>query len=200
MCSSAVAELMSLAFPEGAGSDDSSPFTELERSLARIDSDDLQELSTDELRARYVRLASLSRAAEAIGARCLAEIDRRDQLTPEPGSSPSWWLQDTLNLTANAAYAQLRTARQLEGLSETARAFRQGQLSAQHVAIICRAMEDVRRTRLEPAGVEPALVEAGRRMNPLELQRQWGRLRYQADQEAGVEAEREQRERRWGRC
>ena len=43
-------------------------------------------------------------------------------MTPDPGSSPSWWLQESLQVTSNAAYAMLRTARQLEDMSETASA------------------------------------------------------------------------------
>jgi hypothetical protein len=169
----------------------------MERGLARLQSDNLRELSSDDLRARYTQLASLSRAAEAMGASCLAEIDRREQLTPDPGSSPGWWLQESLHLTANTAYALLRTARQLESLPRVARAFRAGQLSSQQVSVICRAVEEAGRTCLEPAWVEQELVAAGQRKDPLELRRHWAQVRYRADQEAGVEAEREQRERRW---
>jgi hypothetical protein len=58
-------------------------------------------------------------------------------------------------------------------------------------------MEQVPKTCLAPSSVELALVEAGRRLDADELHRHWVQMRYQADQGAGLEAEEEQRRRRW---
>ncbi len=58
-------------------------------------------------------------------------------------------------------------------------------------------MEQVPKTRLSPTWVETDLVLAARRMDPFNLQQHWEQMRYQADQEAGLEAEEEQRRVRW---
>jgi hypothetical protein len=101
-------------------------------------------------------------------------------------------------MTSNAAYDQIRTARALdETLRLTAGALRRGEIGAHHVAVIRRAMEQVGKTRLDPAGVESELVFAAKQMDPFALERHWKQLRYQADQEAAVEAEEEQRQRSW---
>jgi len=137
--------------------------------------------------------ACQQRALEAVQARWLAELDRRQ----DDRESSARFLQETLQLTSNAAYAQVRTARQLDRLPTTAAALRSGRLGPSQVAVICRAMDQVTKTRLDPGSVELELVEAGQGMDAYNLERHWKQLRYQADQEAGVEAEEEQRQRRW---
>jgi hypothetical protein len=174
------------------------PFSTVSQLLAEIDGDGAQSLSTQALHEDVEWLASVAASAQAMIAQRVAEIDRREhQGPPDPHQSCTQWLQDTLRLTPNAAHAQVRSARQLEQLPPTARAFRRGELSAQHVDVICRAMEQVQKTRLDPSDVEATLIDAARRMDPRELLRHWFQLRYQGDQAAGVEAEREQHERRW---
>jgi hypothetical protein len=76
------------------------------------------------------------------------------------------WLQDKLHLTHNAAYSQIRTARQLERLPRTFPALRQGQINWQQVSVICGAMEEVTKTKLDPVQVESALVSAAQRWTP----------------------------------
>src|SRR5215470_1881535 len=85
----------------------------------------------------------------------------------------------------------------LEQLPWTAAAFRRGQISSQHVAVIRRAMEQVAKTCLDPSDVEPALVFAARQMDTFNLEQHWQQMRYQADQEAALEAEEERRRQRW---
>jgi len=75
----------------------------------------------------------------------------------------------------------------LEQLPWTAAAFRRGQISSQHVAVIRRAMEQVAKTCLDPSDVEPALVFAARQMDTFELDQHWQQMRYRADQEAALE-------------
>src|SRR5262249_12223112 len=72
-----------------------------------------------------------------------------------------------------------------------------GQVSSQHVGVIRRAMEQVPRTCLNPSEVEPALVFAARQMDTFNLDQHWQQMRYQADQEAALEAEAERRRQRW---
>ena len=171
------------------------PFSTVEAGLDEIGAADLRALPSERLRADLLWMARQQRALEAMQARCLAELDRRQ---PElPDGEATLWLQHNLRVTSNAAYAQVRTARQLEGLPQVAAAFRAGQIGSQHVSVICRAMGQIEKTCLEPGGAERELVEAARAKDPYSLQHHWQQMRYRADPEAAVVAEEEQRERRW---
>src|SRR5262245_4473307 len=174
------------------------PFSTVEDCLDRIHADGPELLSTDSLRQDIQWFAAQQRALEAISARWLAELDRRERQAPtDPLNSCVAWLQDTLHLTNSAAYGQVRAARSLDQLPRTAAAFRRGELSAQHVGVLCQAMDQAARTTLPESEVETALLEAARGMAPRQLLDHWRQLRYQADQAAGLEAEEEARRRRW---
>src|SRR5215471_13071679 len=177
-------------------------FASVEEGLAIIDRGGPENLTSDTLREDLKWFTIQQRALEAMSARWLAELDRREQQASKDDSrddffSCSRWLSETLKLTPNAAYAQVRTARMLEQLPWTAAAFRRGEISSQHVAVIRRAMEQVAKTCLDPSDVEPALVFAARQMDTFNLEQHWQQMRYQADQEAALEAEEERRRQRW---
>ena len=174
------------------------PLATVEECLGRIDAEGPRQLATDALRDDIRWFAIQQRALEAMSARWLAELDRRErEAGPDPVNSCVHWLQDTLHLTNGAAYGQVRNARRLEQLPRTAAALRRGELSAQHLGVLCQAMDQVHRTSLDPTQVETALLEAARGMDPRQLLDHWRQLRYRADQPAGLEAEDEQRRRRW---
>ena len=173
------------------------PHASVEQGLAAIDQRGPHCQSLPRLRTELEWLIRQQRACEALSARWLAAIDR--QCSVEDDESSTLWLQQNCNLSSSAAYAQLRTAQQLEQLPDTARALRRGDIGSHQVSVICRAVEEAGRTTLDPEGVEGELLEAARHEDPLQLRRHWAQLRYQADQEAGVAAERAARERRWVR-
>src|SRR5689334_24237816 len=100
------------------------PFATVETGLAAIDQQPPGELSTDRLDADIRWLTSVERAAQARRARCLAERDRRKQDVNDLSLSTARMLQDDLHLTESAAYGQIRSARMLEQLPDTAAAFR----------------------------------------------------------------------------
>lgn len=90
-----------------------------------------------------------------MSARWPGELDRWEQQASADGSTDDFasctrWLSETLKVTPNQAYAQVRTAGMLEQLPQTATAFRRGEFSSQHVAVIRRAIEQVPKTNLEP--------------------------------------------------
>ncbi len=173
-------------------------FASVEEGLAVIDRGGPDNLPSQTLREDLKWFATQQRALEAMSARWLAELDRREQQASAADlDSCTRWLCDTLRLTPNAAYAQVRTARMLTQLHWTADAFRRGEISSQHVGVIRRAMEQVPKTCLDPAEVEPALVYAARQMDPFGLDRHWQQMRYRADQEAALEAEEERRRQSW---
>src|SRR5690348_17209562 len=107
------------------------PFSDVARGLASIDGNGPQQLSTDALRDDIRWFAQQQRALEAMMNRWVAELDRRQDQGPE--GEPvrcAAWLSNTLNLTSNAAYKQIRTARALDGeLRLTAAALRRGEIS-----------------------------------------------------------------------
>ena len=173
-------------------------FASVEEGLAVIDRGGPEKLTSDTLREDLKWFTIQQRTLEAMSARWLGELDRREQQAPaDDFHSCTRWLSETLKLTPNAAYAQVRTARMLEQLPWTAAAFRRGQISSQHVGVIRRAMEQVPKTCLDPSQVEPGLVFAARQMDTFNLDQHWQQMRYQADQEAALEAEGERRRQRW---
>ena len=198
MRSASLKELVKSISPPGPSAYSHPPFSSVEMGLAQIEAEGPDQLSADSLRDDLEWLSRVQRSVEAMCAIWLAELDRREREAPAPHSSSCvQWLEDTLHLTPNAAYAQLRTARQLEHLPRTMPAFRSGELSGQQVSVICQAMGQLHKTRLDPAEVESELVTAAHYLDPWQLHRHWLHLRYQADQEAGLKAEEEQRRRRW---
>ena len=175
------------------------PFSSVEAGIDEIDAAGPAGLTSERIRDDLRWLATRQRALEAMQARWLAELDRRreERELPDDPTGCAPWLQQHLHLTANAAYAQIRTARQLEHLQRTAAALRDGRIGAQHVSVICRAMEQAARTTMEPSDLEAMLVDAAERMDPHSLHRHWLQLRHQADREAAEAAEEEQRRRSW---
>jgi len=187
---------------EGSGGYVPPSFASVEEGLAVIDRGGPENLTSDTVREDLKWFTIQQRTLEAMSAHWLGELDRREEQASAHGSadgcfSCARWLSETLKLTPNQAYAQVRTARMLEQLHWTAAAFRRGQISSQHVGVIRRAMEQVAKTCLDPSDVEPALVFAGRQMDTFELDQHWQQMRYQADQEAALEAEDERRRQRW---
>src|SRR5256885_9800108 len=88
------------------------PFSTVAGGIAEIDAAGPAELPSERLRADLYWMAGQQRALEAMQARWLAELDKRD--TDPLDGSAELWLQHNLRQTSNAAYAQVRTARQLE--------------------------------------------------------------------------------------
>jgi hypothetical protein len=175
------------------------PFSDVARGLDEIDEAGPQQLSTDGLRDDLRWLAMQQRRLEAMMASWIAELDRREQLAPDNEIRHcTRWLCDELKLTPNAASAQVRTARALNGeLSLTAAALRYGLINAQHVMVIRRAMEQVGKTRLASDSVESELISAARQKDAFELEQHWKQLRYRADQEAAEQAEEAERKQTW---
>ena len=169
------------------------PFSAVSEGIAALDAEDLSGLSSQRLGDDLRWLSAQERAIQALQARRLAELDRRQ----DDSEGSAVWLQDNLGLTPSAAHAHIRTARLLQQLPATAGSLRRGEISAQHVSVICRAMDQVPKTRLDPASTEHSLLEVARRQDPHRLHDHWLELRYQSDQEAAERAEAEQHERRW---
>jgi hypothetical protein len=131
----------------------------------------------------------------AIGA--LDRATERAGLEPTLALSAATWLNHTLRVGASAAHAQVRLARRLPGLPETAAAFERGELSGQHAGVIARAVEQVTRGGGEAGEAERLLLQEAQRREPRDLLR-WGLglLHQVAPREMEAEEERRHR-RRW---
>lgn len=87
------------------------------------------------------------------------------------GLSCASWLACNLHISSSAAHAQVRLARQLPALPDTAAAFERGDLSAQHAGVVARSVEHVVRGGGDARLAERMLLrEAGSR-DPRDLLR-----------------------------
>src|SRR5947209_6031151 len=75
--------------------------------------------------------------------RLTAEVDRDSSRWVDGRGACASWLRDECHMTGSAAYAQVRLARQLPKMPETAMAFSAGELSCQHASAISRTVERV---------------------------------------------------------
>jgi hypothetical protein len=174
------------------------PLSHVQEGLQLLENADPDQLTSETLREDLECFVRVQRRFEALTARWLAAIDRRHQADPPQYEDQlQFWLQEKFNLSQSAANGQIRTARQLEQLPRTAKAFSEGELSSQQVSVICQAMGQLHQTQLDPAETESALLDGALEMDPQELMQHWLQLRYQGDQEAGEEAEDDLRRRRW---
>jgi hypothetical protein len=175
------------------------PFSEVAQGIASIDERGPEQLTPDALRDDIRWFTEQQRMLEATKNRWLAELDRRPETNLHDGPIRcEEWLRETLKMTSNDAYKQLRTARALDSdLRLTAAALRRGEISPEHVTTIRIATEQARKTTLEPTEVESELVEVARQKDPFEVAQHWKQMRYMADRPAAEEAEAAQQHQSW---
>src|SRR5215475_8367666 len=93
-------------FYEGSGGYVPPSFASVEEGLAVIDRGGPESLTSDTLREDLKWFTIQQRTLEAMSARWLGELDRREQQAPDDDfHSCTRWLSETLKLTPNAAYA-----------------------------------------------------------------------------------------------
>src|ERR1700738_4435049 len=112
----------------------------------------------------------------AIFATQLRDFDRSGGYAPSGALSAAGWLRAECRLAPSAAAEQVRVAKALPQLPETAEAFAGGQISFQHAALISRSAEEVGLAVVQEA--EPALLEAARQLDPHRLRLGNRHLRY----------------------
>src|SRR5215472_12306611 len=98
---------------EGSGGYVPHSFASVEEGLAAIDRGGPENLTSDSLREDLKWFTIQQRTLEAMSARWLGELDRREQQAPADDSRDDFfscarWLSETLKLTPNAAYAKVR--------------------------------------------------------------------------------------------
>lgn len=136
-------------------------------------------------------LADLNREIErlrAVFSTRLRDFDRSGGWAAEGALSATGWLRAECRLSPSAAAEQVRVARALPELPETAAAFAGGEISFQHAAVITRSAEEVTLPVVQDA--QPVLLEAARRLDPLRMRMVTRHLRYCLDPD-GAQAEAE---------
>jgi hypothetical protein len=125
----------------------------------------------------------------------ISALDQAAQKAPDgeltAGLSCAAWLSQNLRISSSAGYAQVRLARQLPSLPDTASAFERGDISPQHASVVARSVELVTRGGGDPGDAENLLLEEAMQRDPRDLFR-WGlSLVHQlASQEMEAEEER----------
>jgi hypothetical protein len=131
------------------------------------------EQLTDLLKVAFVGRNQIDAAvSKAIGA-----LDRAAAKAPDGdltgGLSCAAWLSQNLNISSSAGYAQVRLARQLPYLPDTASAFERGDISPQHASVVARSVELVTRGGGDAGDAEALLLEEAGQRDPRDLFR-WG--------------------------
>ena len=122
-------------FYEGSGGYVPPSVASVEEGLAVIDRGGPENLTTNTLREDLKWFTIPQRTLEAMSARWLGELDRREQQASAHDSADDCLLlrqvaERDAQAHPNQAYAQVRTSRMLEQLPWTAAAFRRGQISS----------------------------------------------------------------------
>jgi hypothetical protein len=135
----------------------------------RLDTDELTEV----LKVVFSRRNSIDAAVFSI----IGALDQAAEKAPDgeltAGLSCAAWLSQNLNISSSAGYAQVRLARQLPYLPDTASAFARGDISPQHASVVARAVELVTRGGGDAGDAEALLLEEAGQRDPRELFR-WG--------------------------
>jgi hypothetical protein len=140
-------------------------------------------------------LHRLLEAQHAQFSRLLRALDRSGGCAAEGALSAIGWLRSECHLGRNQAAEEVRVARQLPELAETAEAFSAGQISFRHAAVMVRCREEVGPQVVSQA--QPLLLQAARQLDPDRLRLVTRRLRYCLDPEAGQAEANQLHERRW---
>ena len=115
----------------------------------------------------------------------------------DPTTSCAAWLSDQLKLASGAAHSQVRLARQLRALPDTAAAFASGALSAQHATAVARTVDRVVLGGGQGQVAESMLLVEARTRSPYDLL-MWGRhLRHRLNPAELADEEEQEHEKRW---
>ena len=114
---------------------------------------------------------------EAAVTGAIGALDRVAERVPDgeltAGLSCATWLSHHCQISSSAAYAQVRLARQLPFLPDTAEAFERGEISPQHASVVARSVEMVARGDGDTGEAEARLLKEARQRDPRDLFR-WG--------------------------
>jgi hypothetical protein len=113
--------------------------------LDEVAGQDVGALRSDQAAAWLQTIQRAINRLESERTRRVRAFDTCGDFAPEDASSSAAWLSEHLNLTSNAAYALVRTARRIEETPDAERAFARGDFGFVHAMIVSRTVEQVRR-------------------------------------------------------
>jgi Domain of unknown function (DUF222)/HNH endonuclease len=172
--------------------------TALQTALDELTGQDVDRLGDTALVDQALELRQLLDRFEGIWLKGLATVDGRGAADHDtPGLSTAGWLRARLRMGAGAAHSVVRTARALYRgpLVATGQALTAGDLSPAHAQVLACGTQDL--APATTAEAEPVLLEAARRLDPPQLRRAVGHLRWVADPGA-AEAQAQRRHERRG--
>jgi hypothetical protein len=144
--------------------------------------------------AELVELHRLLESLRSVFSSQLRDLERSGAYAAQGALSAAAWLRSECRLSPNAAAEQVRVARSLPQLPETAAAFAAGEISFAHAAQLSRCAEEVGLATLQEA--QPLLLSAARQLDPLRLRLLTRHLRYCLDPDGAQAAAEELHQRR----
>ena len=160
------------------------PLDELRSLPSRLAEEDLQGLPGSALADRLLALRKGIDKLEAEFSRSLRAFERSQAHTAAGALSAASWLRSHCRLSPRQAAEQVRVARHLEELPETAQAFAGGEIGFRHAAVIARTAEAV--GTAAGAEAEPILVQAARQLDPRRLRLVSWHLRHCLDPDGAL--------------
>ncbi|MBJ7607117.1 DUF222 domain-containing protein [Candidatus Dormiibacter inghamiae] len=162
----------------------SSPLEDVTQAIASLIGEDTRHLPS---LAQAERLKEIRQDINRLEARFTAELrvfDKQQGWVVSGHQSLQGWLRRTCQFSSGAATDRIRLGRQLEELPQTAAAFQEGRLSAQHVGLVGRLASQLGTEAVQPA--EADLVRWGSELDTREFRHLTQRLRHCLDPEGAL--------------
>src|SRR5262245_49516186 len=159
---------------------------ELRSAIEELRADDLTRLPDARAEEDFAELQRASELLEAERLRRLADLERRGVHRRDGHLSAASWLATTFKVGWGQAKSDLRTARGLQEMPETARAVESGDVSLAAAKLLVQARE------VDPEAFtrcEPELVEAARVHQLRDLQRVTTQWRQMVERDRGMDGE-----------
>jgi hypothetical protein len=171
-----------------------SPLDQLDEVACALQREDLTGLPGEALGDDLIDLRRQIERLEAEFLRRLRHFDRTQAYSATGALSAASWLRWKCKLAGSTAADRVRIARRLEELPQTTRAFAEGEINLQQVAVITRTVEEVGAEMAKDA--EPILLEAAEKLDAGQLRLVTGHLRHCLDPDGSLEQHKHNQERR----
>jgi hypothetical protein len=172
-----------------------SPEADLERCIDEIAAEEIDRLSEAALEEQLIHLRRQIDRLEAECCRRLRRFDRARGFTATGAASVVAWLRNTCGLSASAAHERAEMARGLAELPEAEQAWRRGEITFHHAAVLARSVREAGGDAVRK--VLSDLLEAAHRLDPTRLGYVTRYLRYCVDPDGARASEDDAHERRF---
>ena len=166
-----------------SGDRNGSPVAQLKALIGRLPAW-LREVDDSQLGEELVEIRESVVQLEAVFAGGLRRFDQSGEYRADGALSLIDWLRWKAKLSGGAAMERLAIARQLEQLPQTQKAFANGEVGYQHVALLARTAEKVGAAAVQ--GEEPRLLKAAETMDPGQFAEVAKAFQYRVDHAAAL--------------